>query len=94
MCSEDGSTQIWKNSELFNDLRHPQHGSTCTSCHIYDTCRGECMAAKFFTGLPLGDPDPECVRGFGTKALTLWIRRTCHAPMSIIHAGVSTRQYP
>jgi hypothetical protein len=27
------------------------------------------MAAKFFTGLPLDGPDPECVRGFGEQAL-------------------------
>jgi hypothetical protein len=27
------------------------------------------MAAKFFTGLPLDGPDPECVRGFGEAAL-------------------------
>jgi hypothetical protein len=27
------------------------------------------MAAKFFTGLPLDGPDPECVRGHGDAAL-------------------------
>jgi hypothetical protein len=27
------------------------------------------MAAKFFTGLPLDGPDPECVRGYGEQAL-------------------------
>jgi hypothetical protein len=27
------------------------------------------MAAKFFTGLPLDGPDPECVRGAGQAAL-------------------------
>lgn len=27
------------------------------------------MAAKFFTGLPLDGPDPECVRGLGAQAL-------------------------
>ena len=27
------------------------------------------MAAKFFTGLPLDGPDPECVRGHGATAL-------------------------
>jgi hypothetical protein len=27
------------------------------------------MAAKFFTGLPLDGPDPECVRGHGERAL-------------------------
>ena len=28
------------------------------------------MAAKFFTGLPLDGPDPECVKGHGALALT------------------------
>jgi hypothetical protein len=27
------------------------------------------MAAKFFTGLPLDGPDPECVQGHGEKLL-------------------------
>ena len=27
------------------------------------------MAAKFFTGLPLDGPDPECVVGYGEQAL-------------------------
>jgi len=27
------------------------------------------MAAKFFTGLPLAGPDPECVMGYGADAL-------------------------
>lgn len=27
------------------------------------------MAAKFFTGLPLDGPDPECVKGYGELAL-------------------------
>jgi len=29
------------------------------------------MAAKFFTGLPLNGPDPECVKGHGERALAL-----------------------
>jgi hypothetical protein len=29
------------------------------------------MAAKFFTGLPLDGPDPECVKGHGEQALAL-----------------------
>jgi hypothetical protein len=28
------------------------------------------MAAKFFTGLPMDGPDPECVQGYGEAALT------------------------
>jgi mycofactocin radical SAM maturase len=39
------------------------------SCGLYDACRGGCMAAKFFTGLPLAGPDPECVLGHGERAL-------------------------
>ncbi len=27
------------------------------------------MAAKFFTGLPLDGPDPECVTGYGEELL-------------------------
>ena len=27
------------------------------------------MAAKFFTGLPLDGPDPECVKGHGEAGL-------------------------
>jgi hypothetical protein len=29
------------------------------------------MAAKFFTGLPLDGPDPECVKGHGEAALSI-----------------------
>src|SRR6202007_3197091 len=35
----------------------------------YDSCRGGCMAAKFFTGLPIDGPDPECVQGHSASAL-------------------------
>ncbi len=64
-----GFAAVWKNSELFGDLRRPQSGGACASCGAFDSCRGGCMAAKFFTGLPLDGPDPECVKGFGTAAL-------------------------
>jgi hypothetical protein len=32
---------------------------------MFDACRGGCMAAKFFTGMPLAGPDPECALGHG-----------------------------
>jgi mycofactocin radical SAM maturase len=64
-----GFTSVWRDSELFADLRRPQTGGACTKCSFFDSCRGGCMAAKFFTGLPLDGPDPECVRGFGETAL-------------------------
>ncbi len=54
---------VWKTSPLFLELRQPQNGGACTTCSAYDSCRGGCMAAKFFTGLPLDGPDPECVKG-------------------------------
>jgi mycofactocin radical SAM maturase len=61
--------RVWKHSELFRELRSPQTGGACRSCSAYDSCRGGCMAAKFFTGLPLDGPDPECVKGnAGTSA--------------------------
>jgi mycofactocin radical SAM maturase len=64
-----GFTGVWRESDLFLDLRRPQTGGACQSCSAFDACRGGCMAAKFFTGLPLDGPDPECVRGFGEMAL-------------------------
>jgi hypothetical protein len=64
-----GLAVVWRESELFTDLRRPQTGGACQSCSAYDSCRGGCMAAKFFTGLPLDGPDPECVRGHGEPAL-------------------------
>ena len=66
---EGGFTGVWRESELFADLRRPQTGGACHSCSAYDACRGGCMAAKFFTGLPLDGPDPECVKGHGEAAL-------------------------
>ena len=64
-----GFAAVWRESELFARLRRPQTGGACTSCSAYDSCRGGCMAAKFFTGLPLDGPDPECVKGHGATAL-------------------------
>jgi mycofactocin radical SAM maturase len=64
-----GFPGVWRDSELFARLRTEQSGGACTSCSAFDACQGGCMAAKFFTGLPLDGPDPECVRGFGEAAL-------------------------
>jgi mycofactocin radical SAM maturase len=64
-----GFTGVWRESELFADLRSPQTAGACTKCQHFDSCRGGCMAAKFFTGLPLDGPDPECVMGYGADAL-------------------------
>lgn len=65
-----GFESVWKNSQLFQRLREPSGGGACSSCSFFDSCRGGCMAAKFFTGLPLDGPDPECVRGFGEQLLS------------------------
>ncbi len=64
-----GFAAVWTNSELFRSLREPGSAGACTSCGAYDACRGGCMAAKFFTGLEMTDPDPECVFGHGETAL-------------------------
>jgi mycofactocin radical SAM maturase len=66
----DGFGRVWRDSALFADLRRPQTGGACSSCAAYDSCQGGCMAAKFFTGLPLDGPDPECVKGHGEHALS------------------------
>lgn len=64
-----GFSEIWKHSDLFTSLREPQSAGACASCGSYDSCQGGCMAAKFFTGLPLDGPDPECVGGDADHAL-------------------------
>jgi mycofactocin radical SAM maturase len=69
LLTDGGFGSVWRTSELFTELRSPQTGGACTKCSFFDSCRGGCMAAKFFTGLPLDGPDPECVRGFGETAL-------------------------
>ena len=66
---EGGFAKVWKQSDLFTSLREPQSAGACASCGAFDACQGGCMAAKFFTGLPLDGPDPECVRGEGEIAL-------------------------
>jgi mycofactocin biosynthetic radical S-adenosylmethionine protein MftC len=64
-----GFAAVWRESELFARLRAPQSAGACGSCSFYSGCRGGCMAAKFFTGLPLAGPDPECVLGHAERAL-------------------------
>jgi mycofactocin radical SAM maturase len=66
---DGGFAKVWKESDLFTSLREPQSAGACASCGAFDACQGGCMAAKFFTGLPLDGPDPECVTGGGEVAL-------------------------
>jgi mycofactocin radical SAM maturase len=66
---DSGFATVWRDSALFAELRAPQSAGACTSCGHFDSCRGGCMAAKFFTGLPVAGPDPECVLGNGESAL-------------------------
>jgi mycofactocin radical SAM maturase len=66
---DGGFAGVWRQSDLFLSLREPQSAGACASCGSYDACQGGCMAAKFFTGLPLDGPDPECVFGHGEDAL-------------------------
>ena len=65
--ADNGFDNVWKNAPLFRELREPQSAGACGSCGHYDACRGGCMAAKFFTGLPLDGPDPECVEGTASR---------------------------
>ncbi|PND54209.1 mycofactocin radical SAM maturase [Mycobacterium sp. ENV421] len=66
---DGGFAAVWRTSDLFRDLRTPTTGGACAKCAHFDSCRGGCMAAKFFTGLPLDGPDPECVQGYGQSGL-------------------------
>jgi len=60
-----GFARVWRSAPLFAELRTETSGGACRSCSEYSACQGGCMAAKFFTGLPLDGPDPECVKGYG-----------------------------
>ncbi len=64
-----GFGNVWTHSDLFAELREPQSAGACASCGSYDACQGGCMAAKFFVGIPLDGPDPECVGGYGEAAM-------------------------
>ena len=66
---EGGFKKVWQESDLFTVLREPQSAGACASCGHFDACQGGCMAAKFFTGIPLDGPDPECVLGHGEEAM-------------------------
>lgn len=78
-----GFTKIWRESPLFASLRTPGSAGACASCGSYDACKGGCMASKFFTGLPLDGPDPECVYGHGEAAL----RARRLEPVVVPHPG-------
>lgn len=75
-----GFPGVWRTAPLFAQLRNATAGGACLSCSAYDACQGGCMAAKYFTGLPLDGPDPECVRGFGDQALAAAPPRTLPRP--------------
>ena len=75
-----GFGPLWRESELFTSLREPGSAGACASCGSFDACRGGCMAAKFFTGLELSDPDPECVFGHGEAALASARERPAPSP--------------
>jgi mycofactocin radical SAM maturase len=64
-----GFARVWRESTLFTELREPQSAGACASCGSFDACQGGCMATKFFTGLPLDGPDPDCVHGHADDAL-------------------------
>ncbi len=66
---EGGFQKVWQDSDLFTELREPRSAGACASCGHFDACQGGCMAAKFFTGIPLDGPDPECVLGHGEEAM-------------------------
>src|SRR5690606_9611163 len=92
VLDDGGFQRVWQRSPLFQRLREPQHGGACASCSFYDSCRGGCMAAKFFTGLPLDGPDPECVQGHGEEALAQ--ERTVPAPSQDHSRPVAERRQP
>ena len=82
VLEDGGFTKVWRESDLFTELREPQSAGACASCGSYDACQGGRMAAKFFTGLPLDGPDPECVTGHGEALLQAVPVNLAPRPMS------------
>ena len=72
--ADGGFTAVWRTAPRFLELRRPGSAGACATCGSWDACRGGCMAAKFFTGLPLDGPDPECVHGHGTAPRPVALR--------------------
>ncbi len=68
IISDGGFMNVWRTAPLFAHLREWEVGGTCTNCGSFGTCHGGCMAVKHFTGVPLDDPDPECVLGNGAAS--------------------------
>ena len=64
-----GFADVWRHSKLFASMREPGSAGACASCGSYDACGGGCMAAKFFTGIALDGPDPDCVLGHADLAV-------------------------
>jgi mycofactocin biosynthetic radical S-adenosylmethionine protein MftC len=65
-----GFTSVWREAPLFAALRRPRSpAGACAACPEVASCGGGCPSAKFFTGLPLDGPDPECVLGHGQATL-------------------------
>lgn len=79
---EGGFTKVWRESDLFTSLREPESEGACVSCGSYDACQGGCMASKFFVGLELTDPDPECVLGNAEPLLAAFDAAGGAAPRS------------
>ncbi len=78
-----GFSEVWRHADLFTELRQPSTGGACNACNACDafgSCQGGCMAAKFFTGLPIDGPDPECVLGHGEHALAAVAAGTAPSP--------------
>jgi mycofactocin radical SAM maturase len=86
-----GLERVWRTSPLLRELREPQTGGACAKCRFFDSCRGGCMAAKFFTGRPLDGPDPECVQGFGEAHPP---QRTVPTPSQDHSKATPTRNQP
>jgi mycofactocin radical SAM maturase len=90
--SPGGFAEVWRAAALFERLRGANPEGPCTTCSAFDGCRGGCMAAKYFTGLPLDGPDPECVKGHGAAALSA--RGAPSPPRPSVDHSKTTRRVP
>ena len=76
-CSLQGNSlkTVWEKSTYLNAVRSyltTPFASTCAACNVLSKCLSGCVAQKIYaTGFLAKSPDPMCLKGKGSKIITL-----------------------
>lgn len=61
---KDSILHVWHNGKSFNRLRNLCGNNECTSCDLYNLCRGGCVARIMFETQSIDGVDPWCIKKF------------------------------